>query len=160
MIPVRLLTARSVFRLGSRRLLSAQAAPAADKLQRIVDDISQLTLLEVAALNQLLKKTLNIPDAPVVSYGAAPAAAPKEEEEEKPVAKVQSAFTLKLVKFDDSKKVAIIKEVKNLLEGLNLVQAKKFVESVPTVVKADVTKEEAERLRDALQAVGGTCEIV
>ena len=66
------------FRLGSRRLLSAQAAPAADKLQRIVDDISQLTLLEVAALNQLLKKTLNIPDAPVVSYGAAPAAAPKE----------------------------------------------------------------------------------
>ncbi len=56
--------------------------------------------------------------------------------------------------------MAIIKEVKNLLEGLNLVQAKKFVESVPTVVKADVTKEEAERLRDALQAVGGTCEIV
>jgi large subunit ribosomal protein L7/L12 len=73
---------------------------------------------------------------------------------------VQTEFTLKLVKFDEGKKVAIIKEIKNLIEGMNLVQAKKFVESVPTVVKADLPKEEAEKLRDALVAVGGVCEIV
>jgi large subunit ribosomal protein L7/L12 len=73
---------------------------------------------------------------------------------------VQTEFTLKLVKFDETKKVAIIKEIKNLIEGMNLVQAKKFVESVPTVVKADLPKEEAEKLRDALVAVGGVCEIV
>jgi ribosomal protein L7/L12 len=52
----------------------SQAAPAQEKLQRIVSDISQLTLVEVAELNKLLKTTLNIPDAPVMAYGAAPAA--------------------------------------------------------------------------------------
>lgn len=53
---------------------------AAEKLQRIVTDISQLTLLEVAELNQLLKTTLNIPDAPVMAYGA-PAPAPAQAKE-------------------------------------------------------------------------------
>jgi len=141
----------------------SQAAPAQEKLQRIVSDISQLTLIEVAELNKLLKTTLNIPDAPMMAYGAAPAApssVKEEEEEAKPAVKVQTEFTLKLVKFDEAKKVAIIKEIKNLIEGMNLVQAKKFVESVPTVVKADLPKEEAEKLRDALVAVGGVCEIV
>lgn len=60
--------------------MSAQAAPA-EKIQRIVADISNLTLIEVAELNQLLKTTLNIPDAPVMAYGAPAgpaAAAPKE----------------------------------------------------------------------------------
>jgi large subunit ribosomal protein L7/L12 len=52
----------------------SQAAPAQEKLQRIVSDISQLTLIEVAELNKLLKTTLNIPDAPMMAYGAAPAA--------------------------------------------------------------------------------------
>nr|CAG4645322.1 EOG090X0O3H [Leptodora kindtii] len=145
------------------RLMSAQAAPA-EKISRIVEEISRLNLIEVAELNKVLKATLNIPDAPMMSYAAAaPAqAAPKkeEEEEEKPVAKVQTSFTLKLTKFDESKKIAIIKEIKNLIEGMNLVQAKKFVESVPTVVKADAPKDEVEKLRDALVAVGGVCEIV
>ena len=57
---------------------------------------------------------------------AAPAAAPAEDEEPEPVVAVQTSFTLKLDKFDDSKKVALIKELKNQLEGMNLVQAKKF----------------------------------
>lgn len=58
----------------------SQAAPA-EKLQRIVNDISQLNLIEVAELNQLLKVTLKIPDAPVMAYGAAPAAAPAQAKE-------------------------------------------------------------------------------
>jgi large subunit ribosomal protein L7/L12 len=63
---------RSSTQLSTR--LMSQAAPAQEKLQRIVSDISQLTLIEVAELNKLLKTTLNIPDAPVMAYGAAPAA--------------------------------------------------------------------------------------
>lgn len=59
--------------------MSAQAAPA-EKIQRIVTDISQLTLIEVAELNKVLKTTLNIPDAPMMSYGA-PAAAPSAPKE-------------------------------------------------------------------------------
>lgn len=66
---------------------------------------------------------------------------------------------MKLVKFDEKQKVALIKEVKNLLEGMNLVQAKKFVESAPTVVKEDIPKEEAEKLKEAFTKVGAVIEI-
>merc|ERR1719189_3544867 len=133
-----------------------------EKITKIVDDISTLNLLEVADLNALLKARLNISDAPVMMAGSAPAAAqPKVEKEEEaaaPVA-VQTSFTVKLTKFDPAKKVAIIKEIKNLVEGMNLVQAKKFVESAPAVVRADIAKDEAEKIQAALQAVGGECVV-
>nr|CAG4638905.1 EOG090X0O3H [Cyclestheria hislopi] len=168
MIPIRIFASRSVAsrcknmlpNLLPVRFLGQTAS--VEKLQRIVDDISHLTLIEVAELNKLLKTTLNIPDIPVMSYGGPPTlAAPKEEEqEEQAAAKVQTSFTIKLTKFDEAKKVTLIKEIKNLIEGMNLVQAKKFVESVPAVVKADIPKDEAEKLKDALSAAGGVCEIV
>lgn len=66
---------------------------------------------------------------------------------------------MKLTKFDDKQKVPLIKELKSLLEGFNLVQAKKFVESAPAVVKADVSKDEAEKLKEALTKVGAVIEI-
>lgn len=72
---------------------------------------------------------------------------------------MQTAFKVKMLKFDDKQKVALIKEIKNLFEGMNLVQAKKFVESAPTVVKDDVSKEEAEKLKAALEKIGATIEI-
>jgi len=135
-----------------------------EKISAIVDQISALNLLEVADLNQLLKKRLNISDAPVMMAGAgvaaAPAAAPEavEEEEEAPQA-VQTSFTIKMEKYDASKKVALIKEIKNQVEGMNLVQAKKFVESCPAVVKTDIGKDEAESLKKALEAVGAECTV-
>jgi large subunit ribosomal protein L7/L12 len=55
--------------------------------------------------------------------------------------------------------VALIKEIKNIFEGMNLVQAKKFVESVPTVVKEDLPKEEAEKLKESLAKIGAVIEI-
>lgn len=70
-----------------------------------------------------------------------------------------SVFQVKMTKYDEKQKVALIKEVKGLLEGFNLVQAKKFVESVPTVVKADISKDEAEKLKEALSKVGAVVEI-
>ncbi|XP_054155085.1 39S ribosomal protein L12, mitochondrial-like [Oppia nitens] len=133
------------------------------KIVKIVDEISSLTLLEVSELNQLLKKTLNISDTPMMSFGAlpmgAPVAAQEEEEEEMAGKAVQTSFTLKLNKFDDSKKVALIKEIKTLIEGMNLVQAKKFVESVPQIIKSNLAKDEADKLKTALEAVGGQCVI-
>ncbi|CAG2106503.1 unnamed protein product [Medioppia subpectinata] len=133
-----------------------------EKIVKIVADISNLTLIEVSDLNQLLKKTLNIADTPMMAMGAMPmaAAAPAEEEEEEVASKtVQTSFTLKLNKFDDTKKVALIKEIKAVVEGMNLVQAKKFVESVPQIIKANLPKDEAEKLKTALEAVGGVCAI-
>ncbi|KAK3596378.1 hypothetical protein CHS0354_036928 [Potamilus streckersoni] len=132
------------------------------KIHKIVDDISKLTLFEVADLNELLKKTLKIQDAPVM-MGAAMQAAPvkKEAEEEAEVApkKEKTTFTVRLTAFDDSKKVTLIKELKNLMSGMNLVQAKKFVESAPQIVKQEIPKEEADKLKAALEAVGGKVEI-
>jgi len=132
------------------------------KITRLVDEISRLSLLDVADLNELLKKRLNIPDTPMMgpmSFAAGPAAPAPEEEEAAAPKKVQTSFTLKLMKFDEGKKVALIKECKSLLEGMNLVQAKKFVESAPCVIKADIGKDEAEKLQKALEAAGATCEV-
>lgn len=136
--------------------------PANPKLLRIVTDISQLNLLEVSELSGLLKKTLNLPDAPMMpafAMGGAVSAAAGEDDEEAAPKKVQTYFKVKLMKFDDKQKVALIKEIKSLLDGMNLVQAKKFVDSAPTIVKEDVTKEEAEKLKEALSKVGAVIEI-
>jgi len=143
-------------------------SPSSDKqypenIRKIVSDISQLTLLEVSELNELLKKTLNISDTPMMAFGAMPTAsqpAAEDDEEESSFKSVQTAFTLKLNKFDDTKKVILIKEVKNIVEGMNLVQAKKFVESVPQTLKTNLSKDEAENLKSKLEALGGICEIV
>lgn len=154
---------------GVLRCYSSEPLPApnaegekqySQKIRQIVDDISQLTLLEVADLNELLKKTLKIQDAPVMAVGAAPVAQEAKEEEEEAVAAPQkTSFNVKLTGFDADKKIGLIKEIKNLIPGTNLVQAKKFVESVPVVVKSDLVKDEAEQLQKALEKVGGKCVI-
>ncbi|KAF4532209.1 hypothetical protein B566_EDAN002272 [Ephemera danica] len=137
-----------------------QTQPASPKIQQLVGEISKLTLLEVSELSSALKKALNLPDAPMAMMSTLAAVAPAgEDEEAEAPKKVQTSFTVKLMKFDESKKVALIKEVKALLEGMNLVQAKKFVESAPTIVKADISKDEADKLAEALNKAGATCEV-
>lgn len=136
-------------------------APPNAKLQAIVNNIAALNLLEVSELSALLKKTLNLPDAPVVAFGAgaaAPAAA--EEEEASAPAVIQSLFKVRLNSFDDSKKIVLIKELKNQCEGMNLVQAKKFIESAPAIVKEELSKEEAEALKAALEKFGAAVEVL
>ncbi|XP_071496365.1 large ribosomal subunit protein bL12m-like [Diadema antillarum] len=160
--------------LGSQRCHSSEAitAPArdnedkqySDKIRSLVDEIASLTLVEVSDLNQLLKKTLNIQDAPVMAVGAVPGvAAPALEQEEEEVDAVKTVektqFTVKLTKYDEATKVKLIKEIKALTSGMNLVQAKKFVEAIPQVVKADIGKTEAEEIKKQLEAAGATCEI-
>lgn len=67
---------------------------------------------------------------------------------------------MKLTKVDDSKKIPLIKEIRTLVEGFNLVQAKKFVETLPATVKEDMSKNEAEELKVKLEKLGAVCEIV
>ncbi|CAG9767318.1 unnamed protein product [Ceutorhynchus assimilis] len=134
--------------------------PVSAKIDKLATEIALLNLVEVSELSTLLKTRLNLPDAPAFPVGGF-AAAPRGEEDEEAAApaKVQTAFTVKLMKFDDKQKVALIKEIKNLMEGFNLVQAKKFVESSPAVVKADLSKDDAQKLKEAIEKVGGTVEI-
>ena len=67
---------------------------------------------------------------------------------------------MKLNKFDDAKKIALIKEIRNNVPNMNLVQAKKFIESAPVEVKGDLGMNEAEELKAKLEAVGAECEVV
>lgn len=85
---------------------------------------------------------------------AAPAAAaPVEEEEAAPKQEEKTLFNLKLQSFDAAAKPKVIKEIKSLL-GLSLVDSKKFVESAPKVMREGTPKEEAQKIVDAMKALG------
>ncbi|PNY23680.1 Uncharacterized protein TCAP_06379 [Tolypocladium capitatum] len=141
----------------TRRFNSTDAAAANPKIAEIVDQISQLTLLETADLVSSLKSKLNIPDMPIGGFAAAPVAAPAAEEAEEaaPAAAEKTLFTLKLQAFDAAAKAKIIKEIKGLL-GLSLVDSKKFVESAPKMMKENVPKEEAEKIIATMKELGAT----
>ncbi|ODH52932.1 ribosomal protein L7/L12 [Paracoccidioides brasiliensis] len=152
--------------VGTRRWQSTQAAEEASmnpKITQIVDQISQLTLLETADLVSSLKSRLNIPDLPIGGFaagaaagtaagGAAPAAA-VEEEDAAPAAQEKTLFNLKLESFDAASKPKVIKEIKSLL-SLSLVDSKKFVESAPKVMKESVPKEQAEKIVKTMKDLG------
>ena len=85
--------------------------------------------------------------------GAGATAAPAEEEEAAPAPQEKTLFNLKLESVDAGSKPKIIKEIKSML-GLSLVDSKKFVESVPKVLKESVPKEDAEKIIETLKGVG------
>ncbi|NXL49075.1 DIC protein, partial [Podilymbus podiceps] len=142
--------------------LDTAAKEYSPKVRQLVRDIAGLTLLEVADLNALLKETLKIPDVGVMPAGAAALlpsqAAPQEEEQEVSLKKEKTHFTVRLTELKPADKVKLIKEVKNFVPGVNLVQAKKLVESLPQDIKANASKEEAEKIKAALEAAGGTTQ--
>ncbi|KAF8911859.1 ribosomal protein L7/L12 C-terminal domain-containing protein [Mucidula mucida] len=125
-------------------------------INRLVDDISGLTLLQASDLVTLLKSRLNIQEIAMPSAApaaAAPAAAASDEPaEEKP--KEKTVFNVKLESFEAGAKPKIIREVKALIPGLTLIDAKKFVEAVPKNLKESLPKDEAEKLQKAFQALG------
>ncbi|KAF8853025.1 ClpS-like protein [Acephala macrosclerotiorum] len=144
-------------RTAAKRWNSTEAAASNPKISGIVDQISQLTLLETADLVTSLKSRLNIPDMPIGGFSAgpaAPAAAPVEEEEAAPAQQEKTLFNLKLMSFEAGAKPKIIKEIKSML-GLSLVDSKKFVESAPKMMKEGVPKEEAEKIMETLKGLGG-----
>ncbi|KAF8324443.1 ribosomal protein L7/L12 C-terminal domain-containing protein, partial [Cantharellus anzutake] len=146
---------------------AAEASPASptsspanvdSKLNKIVDDISGLTLLQAADLVTLLKSRLNIQEIAMPAPTTAPVANVSTEDitppEEKP--KEKTIFNVTLEKFDSVAKAKIIKEIKSIIPNINLVEAKKFVESVPRVVKENLPKEDAEKLKKTFTDLGAT----
>lgn len=154
-----------------------------EKIISIVNEISQLTLLETSELIKHLQKTLNLSSMsgsvgmmnPMMmvaagqngfagtagtdsnnnnnnnnNSGGADAGAAEEAE--------QATFSVKLASFDTKSKAKIIKEIKSLL-GLSLVEAKKFVEAAPRVVKEHLSKEESEALKSRLESLGAQIEL-
>ncbi|EPX70936.1 ribosomal protein subunit L12 [Schizosaccharomyces octosporus yFS286] len=138
---------------------SIPARNAEGKIENLVEEISKLSLLETSKLVEQLKQKLNISDiapmaAPMAVPGAAAGAAEEANDEPKPEEK--TTWNLKLESFDAGSKAKVIKEVKSLL-GLSLVDAKKFVESAPKVLKENVLKEDAEAIKSKLEQL--TCKV-
>ena len=119
-------------------------------LQKIVDDLSSLTVLEAAELAKLLEEKWGVSAAAAVAVAgpAAAAAAPAEEKTE---------FTVVLAGAGE-KKIEVIKEVR-AITGLGLKEAKDLVEGAPKPVKEGVNKDEAEKIKVQLEKAGAKVEL-
>jgi large subunit ribosomal protein L7/L12 len=125
-----------------------------DKLQGIVDQIKELTLLEASELVKLMEETFGVSAAaaavamPAAGGGGAEAAAPAEE---------QTEFDV-ILQAAGGQKINVIKVVREVT-ALGLKEAKDLVEAAPKAVKEGVSKEEAETVRQKLADVGATVEV-
>ena len=123
------------------------------KLEKLVDELSTLTVLEAAELSKLLEEKWGVSAAaPVAAAAAAPAAAAATPEE------VQTEFTVMLMAGGD-KKINVIKEVRSVRSDLGLKEAKDLVEGAPLAVKENVSKQEAEEIKKKLEEAGATVAI-
>jgi large subunit ribosomal protein L7/L12 len=120
-------------------------------LQKIVDELSGLTVLEAADLAKLLEEKWGVSAAAAVAVAAGPAGAGAAAAEEK------TEFTVMLTAAGD-KKIEVIKEVR-ALTGLGLKEAKDMVEGAPKAVKEGVNKEEADKMKATLEKAGAKVEL-
>ncbi len=117
-------------------------------LNKIIDELSKLTVVEAADLSKQLEEKWGVTAAAAVAAVPAVAAAPAEE---------KSEFTIFLASVGD-KKINVIKEVRSLT-GLGLKEAKDLVEAAPKEVKTGVPKKDAEEAKKKLEAAGAKVEL-
>ncbi|HVF94792.1 MAG TPA: 50S ribosomal protein L7/L12 [Sphingomonas sp.] len=120
-------------------------------LNTLVDQLSELTVLEAAELSKMLEEKWGVSAAAAV---AAPAGGGGDAA---PAAEEKTEFDV-ILTGDGGKKINVIKEVR-ALTGLGLTEAKTLVESAPKAVKEGVNKEEAEKVKAQLEAAGATVEL-
>jgi large subunit ribosomal protein L7/L12 len=121
-------------------------------LQKIVDELSTLTVLEAADLAKMLEEKWGVSAAAAVAVAAGPAAGGGAA-----AAEEKTEFTVVLAAVGE-KKIEVIKEVR-ALTGLGLKEAKDLVEGAPKPVKEGVNKEEAEKIKATLEKVGAKVEL-
>ena len=121
-------------------------------LQKLVDDLSALTLLEAAELSKMLEEKWGVSAAAPVAVAAAPGAAAAA-----PAAEEQTEFTVVLAGAG-AQKINVIKEVR-AITGLGLKEAKDLVEAAPKPVKEGVSKDEAEKIKKQLEGAGASVEL-
>jgi large subunit ribosomal protein L7/L12 len=120
-------------------------------LNAIVDQLSTLTVMEAAELSKLLEEKWGVSAAAPVAVAAAAGAAPAAAAEEK------TEFDVVLISAGD-KKIQVIKEVR-AVTGLGLKEAKDLVEGAPGKVKEGVSKDEAKKIKEQIEAAGGQVDI-
>ena len=121
-------------------------------LEKIVEELSSLSVLEASELSKLLEDKWGVTAAAHVAVAAAPAAGGGEA-----AAEEKDSFTVVLAAAGD-KKINVIKEVRTIT-GLGLKEAKDLVEGAPKDVKEDASKDEAAEIKEKLEAAGATVEL-
>jgi large subunit ribosomal protein L7/L12 len=121
-------------------------------LEKIVEDLSSLTILEAADLAKMLEEKWGVSAAAAVAVAAAPAGGAAAA-----VVEEQTEFTVMLTAIGD-KKIEVIKEVR-AITALGLKEAKDLVEGAPKAVKEGVTKDEAEKIKAQLEKAGAKAEL-
>lgn len=122
--------------------------------QALVDQLSALTVLEIADLVKQLEDKWGVSAAAPVAAVAAPAAGGAAA----PAAEEKTSFDVILTEAGGNK-IAVIKEVRAAVAGLGLAEAKALVESAPKPIKEGVTKEEAEEIKKKIEAAGAKVEV-
>jgi len=117
--------------------------------EQMVEHISSMSVLELSQLVKELEEKFGVSAAPVAAFGAAAPGAAAEEE--------KTEFTVVLAE-TGPKKINVIKEVR-AITGLGLKEAKELVEGAPKTVKEELPKEEAEKIKEKLEAVGAKVEL-
>ena len=120
-------------------------------LAKIVETLSNLSVLEAAELSKMLEETWGVSAAAAVAVAAGPAAAAVAAEE-------QTEFDVELTAGGASK-INVIKEVRTIAPELGLKEAKELVEGAPKIVKSGVSKDEAEKIKKQLEAAGAKVTI-
>ncbi|OGN62336.1 MAG: 50S ribosomal protein L7/L12 [Chlamydiae bacterium RIFCSPHIGHO2_12_FULL_49_11] len=125
-------------------------------MNNLVEELSKLTVLDLSKLKQILEEKWDVKAQAAAVAFAAPAgnAAPAAEE----AAAEATEFNIILAGSDESKKIAIIKEVRSVT-GLGLKEAKEIVEGTPRELKKGVSKSEAEEIKKKLEAAGAKVEV-
>ncbi|MDR1175632.1 MAG: 50S ribosomal protein L7/L12 [Treponema sp.] len=121
--------------------------------EEILEAIASMTVLEVSELVKMMEEKFGVSAAAPVAVAAvaAPVAGAEAVEE-------KTEFTVVLKAFDDTKKIAVIKEVR-AVTGLGLKEAKELVEGAPKPLKENISKDEAAKIKDQVTAAGGTIEV-
>ena len=117
-------------------------------IDNLIEQLGKLTVVEAGELSKRLEKAWGL-DLSALTSAPAPASVVQEE---------STTATVMLTSFADGKKIPIIKAVRPMLD-LGLLEAKNFVEDLPKVVKEDLEREEAEKLKKILEEAGGTVEL-
>lgn len=128
-------------------------------LEKMIDEISNMTVLELSELVKALEDKFGVSASAAPAVAVAGVAAPAADaEEEAAPAEEKTEFDVQLKDFG-SKKIPVIKEVR-AITGLGLKEAKEKVESAPVVIQEGIAKEEAEKTKEQLEALGAEVEII
>jgi len=125
---------------------------------KLVEQLSNLSVLEIAGLVKQLEEKWGVSAAAPVAVAAGPSAGGPTAGAAAPVAEEKTAFDVVLTEMG-ANKIAVIKEVRSAVPGLGLAEAKALVEGAPKTIKEGVTKQEADEIKKKVEAAGAKVEI-